>query len=70
MQRIKSDIGTIGKNMKNLISVVKEWRDKKANEADPFPSKFDAVYKDVIEWCTELEIEIELGRCRSRPTVR
>jgi hypothetical protein len=68
MQMIKSDIGTIGENIKNLISLFKEWRDKKENGADPFPSKFDAVYKDVIEWCTELEIEIELGRCRSRPS--
>jgi hypothetical protein len=36
MQMIKSDIGSIGLNIKKLVLLVKEWRDKKANPASFF----------------------------------
>jgi hypothetical protein len=58
---IKSDIGSIGLNIKKLVLLVKEWRDKKANPASFFSSKFDAVYNGVVDWCMENDIEIELG---------
>jgi hypothetical protein len=66
MQKIRSDIGSIGVHVSNFVVLLQDWRDKKNNPGDPFPAKFETVYNEVVDWCIDHDIEIELGRRHSR----